>query len=109
MIGLIIDEMFPTAAARVLRDQYGRDALHVVEVGLRATDDAAIARHARAQGRAMVTENVADLADEEDLVLVVVLKKNLPSGGAQAAALADVLDRWIETNPDPYVGHHWPK
>ena len=73
-----------------------------------ATDDAAIARHARAEGRAVVTENVADFADEEDLVLVVVLKKNLPSGGAQATALADLLDRWIETNPDPYVGHHWP-
>jgi serine/threonine protein kinase HipA of HipAB toxin-antitoxin module len=109
VIGLIIDEMFPTAAARVLRDQYGRDARHVAEVGLRATDDAAIARHARTDGRAVVTENVADFADEEGLVLVVVLKRNLPSGRAQAAALADVLDRWIETNPDPYVGHHWPK
>ena len=109
MVGLIIDEMFPTAAARVLRDEYGQDALHVAEAGMRATDDAAIARHARTEGRAVVTENVADFADEEDLVLVVVLKRNLPSGGAQAAALADVLDRWIETNPDPYVGHHWPK
>jgi Domain of unknown function (DUF5615) len=109
VIGLIIDEMFPAAAARVLRDQYGRDAHHVAEVGLRATDDAAIAGHARVEGRAVVTENVADFADEEDLVLVVVLKKNLPGGGAQATALADVLDRWIETNPDPYVGHHWPK
>lgn len=35
--------------------------------------------------------------------------RHLPSGGAQAAELADVLDRWIETNPNPYVGHHWPK
>jgi Domain of unknown function (DUF5615) len=109
VIGVIIDEMFPTAAAQVLRDHYGRDAVHVAEVGLRATDDAAIARHARAEGRAVVTENVADFAAEEDLVLVVVLQKNLPSGGAQAAALAGVLDRWIKTNPDPYVGHHWPE
>ena len=109
MIGLIIDEMFPAVAARLLRDGYGRDPLHVAEVGLRATDDAAIARHARGEGRAVVTENVADFADEEDLVLVVVLKRNLPGGGAQAAALADVLDRWIDANPDPYVGHHWPK
>jgi Domain of unknown function (DUF5615) len=109
VIGLIIDEMFPTEAARVLRDQYGRDALHVADVGLRATDDAALARHARAEGRALVTENVADFADERDLVLVVALTRNLPSGGAQGAALADVLDRWIEANPEPYVGHHWPK
>jgi Domain of unknown function (DUF5615) len=109
VVGLIIDEMFPAAAARILRDQYGRDAHHVAEVGLRATDDAVIARHARAGGCAVVTENVADFADERDLVLVVVLKQKLPSGGDQAAGLADVLDRWLEANPDPYVGHHWPK
>jgi hypothetical protein len=38
-----------------------------------------------------VTENVADFAAERDLVLVFVLKKNLPAGGAQAAGLAAVV------------------
>jgi hypothetical protein len=63
---------------------------------------------ARAQGRAVVTENVAGYAAERDLVLVFVLKKNLPAGGAQAAALARILDRWAKDHPDPYLGHHRP-
>ena len=97
------------AAAQVLRDRYGRDAVHVAEVGLGGIDDALIARWARGEGRVVVTENVADFAGEEDLVMIVVLKRNLASGAAQAAALADVLDRWMEAHPDPYRGHHWPK
>src|SRR6516164_1393715 len=86
--------MFPLAAAALLRDTYGHDAVHVAEAGLRAAEDAQVAATARAEGRAVVTENVADFAAERDVVLVFVLKKNLPTGGAQAAALAKVLDRW---------------
>jgi len=104
----LIDEMFPTAAAALLRDTYGHDAVHVAEVGLRAVDDAQVAATARAEGRAVVTENVADFAAERDVVLVFVLKKNLPAGGGQAAALAKVLDRWAQYHPDPYLGPHWP-
>jgi uncharacterized protein DUF5615 len=105
----IIDEMFPAAAAEILRDTHGRDAVHVGEVGLRAADDAQVAATARAEGRAVVTENVADFAAERDLVLVFILKRNLPAGGAQAAALARILDRWAHEFPDPYLGHHWPR
>jgi hypothetical protein len=105
----LIDEMFPVAAAEVLRTTHGRDAVHVAEVGLRAADDAQVAAAARADGRAVVTENVADFAAERDVVLVFVLKRNLPAGGGQAAALAAVLDRWAQDFPDPYLGHHWPK
>jgi hypothetical protein len=104
----LIDEMFPAATATLLRDGYGHDALHVVEVGLRATDDAVLAATARADGRALVTENVTDFAGERDVALVFVLKKNLPAGGGQAAALAKVLDRWAQEHPDPYLGAHWP-
>jgi len=104
----IVDEMFPTATAVLLRDTYGHDAVHVVEVGLRAADDAQVAATARAEGRAVVTENVADFVAERDVVLVFVLKKSLPTGGGQAAALAKVLDRWAEDHPDPYLGPHWP-
>jgi Domain of unknown function (DUF5615) len=104
----IVDEMFPTATAVLLRDTYGLDAVHVGEVGLRAADDAQVAATARAEGRAVVTENVADFAAERDVVLVFVLKKNLPAGGGQAAALAKILDRWAEDHPDPYLGPHWP-
>src|SRR6516162_4506486 len=100
----MVDEMFPTVIAVLLRDTYGHDAVHVAEVGLRAVDDAQVAATARAEGRAVVTENVADFAAERDLVLVFVLKKNLPAGGAQSAALARILDRWDRDHPGPYLG-----
>lgn len=99
---------FPTATAVLLRETYGHDAVHLAEVGLRAADDAQVAATARAEGRAVVAENVADFAAERDVVLVFVLKKNLPAGGGQAAALAKVLDRWAQEHPGPYLGAHWP-
>ena len=108
MTAFLIDEMFPMATAVILRDTYGYDAVHVAEVGLRAAEDAQVAVVARGEGRAVVTENVADFAAERDVVLVFVLKKNLPAGGGQAAALAKVLDRWVQEHPDPYLGPHWP-
>ncbi len=104
----LLDEMFPRDAATVLRDAFDHDALHVGEVGLAGADDAAVATFARAEHRAVVSENIADYARETDLVLVCVLKRKLPSGGAQAHALAELLDRWTTANPDPYVGQHWP-
>jgi hypothetical protein len=104
----LIDEMFPVAEAELLRDTYGQDAIHVAEAGLRAADDAQVATTARAEGRAVVTENVADFAAERDVVLVFV-KKNLPAGGGQGATLAKILDRWTQDFPDPYLGHHWPR
>jgi Domain of unknown function (DUF5615) len=36
----LADEMFPPAAAVLLRDTYGHDAVHIAEVGLRAAADA---------------------------------------------------------------------
>jgi hypothetical protein len=56
----------------------------------------------------VVTVNVADYAAERDLVLVFVMKRNVPLGGGQAAALAKALDRWAHDQPDPYLGAHWP-
>ena len=107
MTAFLIDEMFPAAVAEILRTKYGHDAVHVTEAGLRTADDTQVAAAARAEGRAVVTENVADFAAERDLVLVFVLKKNLPAGGGQAAALARILDRWDRDHPNPYLGHHW--
>jgi hypothetical protein len=105
----LLDEMFPPAAAQILRDKYGHDALHVGEAGLLATADAQVAAVGRAEGRAVVTENVADYAAERDVTLVFVLKRNLPPGGAQAPALAAILDRWSKDHPEPYLGAHWPR
>jgi uncharacterized protein DUF5615 len=104
----LIDEMFSPVVAQLLRDKYGHDAMHVNEIGLRAADDALIAAAARAQGRAVVTENVADFATERDLLLVFVLKRNLPAGAAQPKALATLLDSWARDHPEPYLGPHWP-
>jgi hypothetical protein len=104
----LIDEMFPPAAAAQLRHDYGHDAVHVGEIGLQATDDTLVAAAARAEGRALVTENVADFAGERDIVLVFILKRNLPPGSAQATGLTKALDRWARDNPDPYIGPHWP-
>lgn len=108
MTSFLIDEMFPPAVAMLLRNSYGHDAVHVAEVGLLATEDAQVAAVARAEGRALVTENVADFAGERDVVLVFVLKRNLPAGGGQAPALAKGLDSWARATPDPYLGPHWP-
>lgn len=107
MSAFLLDEMFPAAAAEFLRE-LGHDAVHVMEIGLAATEDVQVADAARAEARAVVTENVADFAAERDVVLIFVLKRNLPVGGAQARALAKVLDRWARANPDPYLGAHWP-
>jgi hypothetical protein len=108
VIGFLIDEMFPSTVAELIRDTYQRDAVHVAEIGLRGAEDASVAATVRAQNRAVVTENVVDFAGERYLVLVFVPKRNLPQGGAQAAALAKTLDKWAQNNPDPYLGAHWP-
>lgn len=108
MTGFLLDEMFPPASAALLRERYGHDALHVCEAGLEGSDDAQVAGAARAEGRVMVTENVVDFSAERDVAVAFVLKKNLPAGGGQAAALATALASWAQGHPDPYLGHHWP-
>lgn len=53
--------------------------------------------------RALDTENVADFAAEQDVVLVCVLKRNLPAGVCPTHALATVVDRWASDNPRPVL------
>ncbi|MEE8600686.1 DUF5615 family PIN-like protein [Euzebya tangerina] len=105
---ILLDEMFPPTAANLLRDDRGHDAAHVNEVGLRGAPDSDVAQFARANGYAVVTENVADYVNERDIVLLFVLKRNLRPGGAQADDLATILASWADANPDPYLGPHWP-
>jgi hypothetical protein len=107
-VKFLLDEMFPAEAARHLRDEFGHDALHLSEAGLAGAADTEVANAARVEERTLVTENVADFAEEPDLVLVCVLKRNLPSGGGQAPALAELLHEWAADNPRPYLGQHWP-
>jgi hypothetical protein len=105
----LIDEMFPPAVAELLGERHGHDAVHVTQVGLGATDDPDVAAAARDQDRALVTENVVHFAGQRGLVLVFVHKRNLAAGGAQASALAELLDRWAADHPAPYRGPHWPR
>ena len=105
---LLLDDMWPPAAARILRDEQGLSASHVFEEGLGATEDAVIAAHVRTHGWCLVTENVADFAHEPDVVLVFVRKRDLPAGRAQATALARLLTNWAARHTDPYLGAHWP-
>ncbi len=108
MTRFLLDEMYPPAAAALLRDAYGHNAVHVSDVGLRGAEDSAVAALGRIDQRVVVTENVADFAQERDVVLAFVMKRRLPAGGALAAALAERLDSWAAANPEPYLGAHWP-
>lgn len=104
----LLDEMFPSKAAQLLRDELGHDAVHVGDLGLAGAPDDQIALLARQEGYPVVTENVADFSSETDLIVVCILKRRLPSGAGQARALAALLDRWAIQNPRPYIGQHWP-
>jgi hypothetical protein len=70
---------------------------------------AEVAALARAAARAVVIENVIDFAGEQDMVLVFVLKRHLPAGCGQAAALARILEPRAQDNPEPNLGAHRPK
>jgi predicted nuclease of predicted toxin-antitoxin system len=107
-VRFLLDEMFPARTAQLLRHGDDHTADHVAEVGLAGATDEEVAAHARAHDAAIVTENVADFAPMEELIVVFVRKRHLPAGGAQAAALAALLRRWAEEHPRPYLGHHWP-
>ena len=58
----MIDEMFPAAAAEILRTKYGHDAVQVGEVGLRAADDTQVAA---AGGQAAALARILDRWDRD--------------------------------------------
>lgn len=108
MTHLLLDEMWPPEAARLLREHHGQSATHVFDEGLGATEDHVIAAQARSRGWCLVTENVIDFVGEPDLAVVFVRKRDLPAGRAQAPALAQLLATWSRAHPEPYLGGHWP-
>lgn len=93
MTAFLVDEMFPPTAPALLREKYGLPRSTSARRASLVPKMLSSPR-LRAEGRAVVTQNVADFAVERDVVLFFILKKNLPAGGAQTAALAAVLDRW---------------
>ncbi len=82
--------------------------MHVRDRGVDARPDQEVAAVAVRENRALVTENVKDFAAERDLVIVCVLKSRMPATG-MSEHLAGVLDGWVNTHPEPYLGLHWPK
>lgn len=103
----LIDEMFAPRTCVQLVER-GHDAVHVRDLGVDARPDREVAAAAARENRVLVTENVKDFAAEHDIVVVCVLTSHLPQQGMDGH-LASVLDQWAATNPEPYVGLHWPK
>ena len=112
----LIDEMLPVATATKLRDK-GHDAVSVTDLAMRGATDTEVFDRAVDEDRIVVTENFADFAalveqrqrnNEPCATVVFVRKSSFPSRGALANHLANHLDRWATTNPDPYEGLHWP-
>lgn len=102
---VLLDEMFPPAVARALRER-GHDAIAVAErPDLVALGDPELFAAAQAEQRAVVTENVADFmaidaryrADgEKHFGPLFVLKSNLPRNRAQfVGAMTGALDNWL--------------
>lgn len=111
----LFDEMLPPGAVEELNGR-GHDASTVADLGLAGQPDPVIFDRAVAEGRVVVTENIADFAvlleqrlrnDQPVVPVVFVRKADLPRRGALAHHLAVRLDRWAEANPDPYLGPHW--
>lgn len=111
----LLDEMLPPSCADQLVE-LGHDTIAVASTIPGATDDEVFDLGV-AEGRVVVTENVADFAkiverrqrgDLPAVPVVLVRKLELPSRGALGPRLAKHLDRWATSNPDPYVGLHWP-
>lgn len=98
--------MFPPATCEHLARR-GQDAVHVKDRGLNASPDSMVAAVAAQEHRVIVTENVKDFTGCREVVVACILKSRLPVEGL-ANRLAELLDRWTATNPEPFIGLHWP-
>ena len=98
--------MFPPRTCAVL-EMHGHDAVHVRDRGLQGRPDAEVAAVATEENRILITENVKDFALIPDLVVVSVLKSRLPKT-RMGERLAALVHEWSLSNPQPYVGMHWP-
>jgi predicted nuclease of predicted toxin-antitoxin system len=111
----LIDEMLPPDTAHEL-NRRGHDAISVAGLGLAGESDPVVFDRAVAEGRIVVTENIADFAtlverrlgnDEPVVPVVFVRKADLPPRGGLPHHLAERLHRWGQAYPDPYLGPHW--
>lgn len=107
---ILLDEMYPPAIAKRLRE-LGHDAEAVAaRAELRALDDGAIFTLAQQERRAVVTENIADfsvIANEHDQRgqshegLVLVSSSSYPRGNSRTIGrMVTALDRLLAAQPE---------
>jgi Domain of unknown function (DUF5615) len=82
---LLLDEMYPPALAAALR-AVGIDAATVVELGLAGGSDPEVLAAASLEGRAVLTENVADFAR--------ISGEHLAAGGGHSGVLVALSSRF---------------
>ncbi len=91
---LLLDEMYPSLIARELRAR-GHDVVSVHESPGSGTSDEQLLDHARAEGRALLTENVRDYRPLAEALLV--------AGGRHAGLVFTTEKRWPRTNPGALI------
>lgn len=98
LTGILLDEMYPPALAKRLRDS-GHDVVAVldVEVGLASRSDDDVLAWAARNSRYVVTENVSDFArlaaqGVAHCGLVFVLAQRIPRTSSGLVRLGDALD-----------------
>ncbi|WP_329103980.1 DUF5615 family PIN-like protein [Micromonospora sp. NBC_01699] len=99
LTGILLDEMYPPALAKRLRDS-GHDAMAAldVEVGLASRSDDDVLAWANRNNRCLVTENVSDFArlasqGVAHCGLVLVLAQRFPRTSSGLIRLGDALDK----------------
>ncbi len=114
---LLLDEHFAPAIAAQLRER-GHDVVAVPEVqGLRGATDDVVLELAAAEGRAVVTENVADFAaldatwrtgERAHAGIVFTSNRRFPRGrGDTIGRLLIALDELIARHPEGTTATHW--
>ena len=107
LTGILLDEMYPPAPAKRLRDN-GHDVVAVldVEVGLASRSDEDVLAWAARNNRCVVTENVSDFARLVSLGvahcgIVFVLAQRFPRTSRGLVRLRDALDAMLASKQLP--------
>lgn len=105
---LLLDELYSPTIAEELR-KAGHDVVSVQESDdLRGLDDRELWVRASAEGRALVTENVADFAPlvreaaaqgDRHLGVVFTSTRSMPRGVGTIGLYVDVLDAFLREHP----------
>jgi hypothetical protein len=104
---VLLDEMYPPALAKRLRDS-GHDVVAVldIEVGLASKSDDDVLAWATRNNRCVVTENVSDFARLSSLGvthcgLIFVLAQRFPRTSSGLRRLGDALDALVSSKQLP--------